>query len=126
MNWTIIAYAIVFCILFLLTSYVFFTRIYNMFILKTEDPDFELLLTALNAAINTEIELWERDIFVNKKAMTNSNFENFYYEISNHIINSLSESFYIRFEHYLTRDAVYSIISRKVKEYLTEKTKTDI
>ena len=85
------------------------------------DVSFQELLLALNAAINTEIELWEKDVFANKQAITNSNFENYYIDISDHIIKSLSPIFFINMGKYITEDAVITIIGRRVKEYLSGK-----
>lgn len=85
------------------------------------DVSFQELLIALNAAIQTEFELWDKDVFTDKKAITNSNFENYYYEITSHIINSLSPTFFLNISKYLTEDAIVSIIGRKTKEYLSSK-----
>lgn len=85
------------------------------------DVTFQELLLALNAAIQTEFDLWEKDVFVDKHAITNSNFENYYLEMTDHIIKSLSPIFFINIGKYITEDAVVSIIGRKTKEYLSNK-----
>lgn len=85
------------------------------------ETTFQELLLALNASIQTEFDLWEKDVFANKQAITNSNFENYYIEITTHIINSLSPTFFLNISKYITEDAVVSMIGRKTKEYLSSK-----
>lgn len=101
--------------------YIIFGVIMPKYRTITSEVSFQELLLALNAAINTEIELWEKDVFVNKQAITNSNFENYYVDISDHIIKSLSPVFFINMGKYITEDAVITIIGRRVKEYLSGK-----
>lgn len=101
--------------------YIIFGVIMPKYRTITSEVSFQELLLALNAAINTEIELWEKDVFVNKQAITNSNFENYYIDISDHIIKSLSSVFFINMGKYITEDAVITIIGRRVKEYLSGK-----
>ena len=107
--------------LFLLTSYVLYHKILIPYKLTVSDTSFEELLIALNAAIQTEFDLFEKNVFVDKTAITNSNFDNFYFEMTEHIIKSLSPLFYKKMTQFITEDALYSIIGRKVKEYLTGK-----
>ena len=85
------------------------------------DHSFEELLIILNAAIQTEIDLFEKDVFQSKQAITNSNFDNYYQEMNTTIIRSLSPTFYIAIQRYLSYDTVITIIARKVKIYLTGK-----
>ena len=108
-------------ILIFLIIYVVFNRILIPYRLTVSDTTFQELLLALNAAIQTELDLWEKDVFANKNAITNSNFENFYYEITDHIIKSLSPIFFKKMTQYISEDAIISIVGRKVKEYLTGK-----
>lgn len=107
--------------LIIFTAYILFLKILVPYKLTVSDTSFQELLLALNAAINTEIELWEKDVFVNKNAITNSNFDNYYYEITDHIIKSLSPMFFKKMTQFITHDAIISIIGRKVKEYLAGK-----
>ena len=108
-------------VLVFLIIYVIFNRILIPYRLTVSDTSFQELLLALNAAIQTELDLWEKDVFANKNALTNSNFENFYYEITDHIIKSLSPIFFKKMTQYISEDAIISIVGRKVKEYLTGK-----
>ena len=108
-------------ILILSISYIIFSKILPKYKMIVSDVSFEELLLALNAAINTEFELWEKDVFVNKQAITNSNFDNYYMEITDHIIKSLSPIFFINIQKYISEDAVYTIIGRKTKEFLVGK-----
>lgn len=110
-----------FTLLILLSLYILYNKILPKYHTVVSDVSFQELLIALNAAINTELELWEKDVFVNTKSITNSNFDNYYEEITTHIIRSLSPIFFINMGKYITEDAVVTIIGRKTKEYLTGK-----
>lgn len=116
-TWTLILIAL------LIQSIIFvsFRFILPEYKVKVSDVSFQELLLALNAAIQTELDIWERNVFVNKQAITNSNFENYYNEISIHIAKSLSPTFYLNISKYISEDAVISIIGRKTREYLTGK-----
>ena len=108
-------------VVFLLTAYILYAKILVPYKLTVSDSEFSELLIALNAAINTEFELWDKDVFVNKKALTNSNFDNFYHEMTDAIIRSLSPIFFKKMTQYITEEAIISIIVRKTKEYLASK-----
>lgn len=110
-----------FFIAIVVASLIIFWGILPKYHMIKAEVSFQELLLALNAAIQTEFDLWEKDVFVDKKAITNSNFENYYMEMTDHIINSLSPIFFINMSKYITEDAVVSIIGRKTKEYLTSK-----
>ena len=99
----------------------FFKFIYTPYKLKTTKISFSELLTVLNATINTELELYEKDVFKTKGALLNSNFDNYYMDITTNIIKKLSPTFFMRMKIYLTEEAVAEVIARTVKIYLTEK-----
>lgn len=82
---------------------------------------FSDMLVILNAAINTEFELYDKDVFSTKGSITNANFENFYADITRSIVDSLAPTFYIKMSYYITEDAVISIIARQVKNFLSDK-----
>lgn len=81
----------------------------------------EDILLILKTVINTEIDMYEKNIFVKRGAMTNANFENYYRDIVDSILNSLSKEFFFKAGLFLTEDAIVTIICRQVKDYLTEK-----
>lgn len=108
-------------ILLLVFLFILYRKILPEYKMTIADVSFQELLIALNAAIQTEFELWEKDVFIDKKAITNSNFENYYMEITNQIINSLSPIFFINIGKYISEEAVVSIIGRKTKEFLVTK-----
>jgi len=118
-SWIIILITIaILTIIFVSTKY--FLPVYKM---KISEVSFLELLQALNAIVQTELDIWENNVFEDKGALTNSNFENYYDEISVHIIKSLSPTFFLNIGKYLSEDAVVSIIGRKVREYLVSKIK---
>ena len=105
----------------LICFYVLYRKILPKYKMTVSEVSFQELLIALNAAIQTEFELWEKDVFVDKKAITNSNFDNYYMEITNQIIKSLSPIFFVNIGKYISEEAVVSIIGRKTKEFLVTK-----
>lgn len=101
--------------------YVIFLKILTKYNKIVEHVSIQELLSMLNATIQTEFELFDKDVFSSKGAITNSNFDNYYHEMSDHIIKSLSPIFYENLTKYMTEDAIYTLIGRRVKEYLTTK-----
>lgn len=105
------------------TTYVVFLKIMTKYHKTVDQVSIQELLMVLNAVIQTEFDLFDKDIFVNNRGITNSNFENYYNEISMHIIDSLSPVFFENMSKYMTQDAIITLVGRKVKEYLTLKVK---
>lgn len=103
------------------TSYVVFLKILIKYRRITSDVSIQELLIILNSVIQTELELFDKDVFSTKGSLTNSNFDNYYHEISRHIIDSLSPVFFENISKYMTEDAVITLIGRHVKEYLVTK-----
>lgn len=118
---TYLLFLLGFCLLFLATTFVFYRYIYTTYKINTQELAFDELLLVLNASINTQIELYEQDIFKYKGAITNANFENYYNTITKSIINSVSAQYMKRLSFFITEDEIIAIICRKVKEYLTTK-----
>lgn len=105
----------------LMGSFILFRIVLPKYKLIISEVPFPDLVYALNMMIRTEIELWEKDIFSNRQSITNSNFDNYYYEITNHIIANISPMFFKSMEKYMTETAIISMIGRSVKEYLVSK-----
>ena len=82
---------------------------------------FESSLTVLQVIIETELNAYETDIFSTIGNITNQNFENYYKDITSKIIDNLSPDFIKNITLYISEDALYKIIARLVKKYLTEK-----
>lgn len=103
-----------------------YKKVYPTYRTAIADVTFSDLLTVLNAVINTELEMWEKDVFKGKDnaVATNSRFENYYLEMSHHITNSLSPIFYQNMSKYITEEEVISIIGRKVRQFLVDHTST--
>lgn len=108
-------------LLFLIILYVFYTHIYSKFKINTQELTFEELLTTLNIITNTCIKMYENNVFSSKGSITNANYDNFYYDITSMIFDSLSPAFYMHMSAYLTKEAVATIVCRNVKEYLNSK-----
>ena len=101
--------------------YNFYMNIYIKFKKRNIHIDFETALAILKIIINTELDAYENDIFTIKGSITNSNFDNYYKDITNKIIKSVSPDLINYLSFYITEDTVYIIIARAVKKFLTEK-----
>lgn len=106
----------------LVASYIFFQKIYLPFKKQSTVAPLEDLYQTLALIISNEISLYERSIFENGgKIVTNATFDNYYKDICQRVYDSLSDQLMTQFSFYLTKEAVYKIVSRTVKNYLTEK-----
>ena len=101
--------------------YFFYKKIYIEYKKELVDLDFESALSILKLIINTELDAYENDIFMNKGSITNSNFDNYYKDITNKIIEKLSPTLVKHLSLYINEAMVYIIIARAVKKFLTEK-----
>ena len=101
--------------------YNFYKRIYIPYKKELIDLDFDTSLSILKVIINTELDAYETDIFMNKGSITNSNFDNYYKDITGKIIKNLSPAIISHLSLYVTEDMIYVIIARSVKKFLTEK-----
>ena len=104
-----------------LAAHHFFKRIYLPYKNQLINLNFEDALLVLKTIINTELDAYENDIFSKKGSITNSNFDNFYKDITNKIVRSVSPELIRFLAHYITEDMVYIIIARSVKKFLSEK-----
>ena len=102
-------------------AYHFYKRIYLPYKKQLVDLDFETALFILKTIINTELSAYENDVFLSKGSITNSNFDNYYKDITGKIINALSQDLIKHLSMYITEDMVYVIVARSVKKFLTEK-----
>lgn len=85
------------------------------------DNDFSELLAILKLIINTEIEEYENDIFMSKSTISNSNFDQYYKDITSKIRKNISPAFEQQILKYISEKMLYTTIARSVKKYLTEK-----
>lgn len=83
--------------------------------------DFAGCMTILNVIIQVEFDLYNNDIFNKKEAITNTNFENFYNDLTHRIISNIPDDFINRMSSYYTADAIYAYIARRCKVFLSEK-----
>ncbi len=116
----IVIIAIVLLLLYI-TTYAFYNKIYLQYKKNNVNLDFETAILVLKTIINTELDSYETDIFNNKGSITNSNFENFYNDITTKIISHLSPNLIQHLSLYITEDMIYIIVARTVKKYLIEK-----
>ena len=103
------------------TAHNFYHRIYLGYKKKVFSLDFESALFILRTIINTELDAYENDIFSSKGSITNSNFDNYYKDLTTKIIKNVSPELLQQLALYITEDMVYVIIARAVKKFLTEK-----
>ena len=103
------------------TAYHFYKRIYLPYKKQLVDLDFETALFILKTIISTELSAYENDVFLSKGSITNSNFENYYRDITGKIISALSPDLIKHLSLYITEDMVYVIVARAVKDFLSGK-----
>lgn len=96
--------------------------IYKKYIVASyQKVSFTELLTILKFIIDGELNTYDETIFRLKGSITNSNFENFYRDLTSQIIDSIPDNFYVQMKPYLSKEAVIKIICRDVKKYLASK-----
>lgn len=116
----IVTTAIILAMLYF-TIHNFYKRIYLPYKKQLVDLDFDSALLILKTIINTELDAYENDIFTNKGSITNSNFDNYYRDLTNKIISHISSDLVKHLSIYITEDMIYVIIARSVKKFLSEK-----
>ena len=89
---------------------------------KTEglNISFEEAFTVLGVIIQSELQVYDTDVFLGRGGITNSNFETYYEDISKKIIAKISPEIIKELQHYITEDAIYIYIARRGRAYLTE------
>jgi hypothetical protein len=87
----------------------------------TADLSMPELLTALNAVIENQITLYTKSIFEGgqKKIVSNVQFENYYRDLCNRILDDLSPEFFERMSFFMKKEAVVALVCRIVKDYLS-------
>ena len=113
--------AIILCMLF---AFVF--CVYKFIVLKFKPKNTDLtidqLFSSIGIVINNEISLYERNLLDNGgKILSNATYDTYYKDLTTNIINSLSEDVIKRLEFFITRKALYQMISREVQIYLNDK-----
>ena len=80
------------------------------------------LMVSLNTIIENEINVYERSIFDGgRKIVNNSQYNNYYKDLAERIIDDLSPEFFERVSFFMKKEAIVSLICRTVKDYLSEK-----
>lgn len=86
------------------------------------NPDeFLGLLTILSSQVQTELDTYNNDIFENKGAITNNNFDIYYRDLTSRVIKNISPEMIKNLTHYYTEEAVYRFIGRTVRDFLVSK-----
>lgn len=88
--------------------------------IRSKTENFTTLFAVFTAVVQSEIDLYEKDVFENNRPITNSNFENFYTDLTVRIKDKLSPELMVGLQHYITEEAIYSYIARTVKRYLVQ------
>lgn len=100
--------------------------VYKYIIIKFKAKNTELsvseLFSSIGIVINNEISLYERNLLDNKgSVLTNATYDTYYKDLTTNIINALSDDIVERLSFYITREALYKMISREVQIYLNSK-----
>jgi len=116
----VVTFALILAMLYF-TADNFFKRIYIPYKKQIIDLNFDSALFILKTIINSELEAYENDVFLSKGSITNSNFDNYYKDITRKIIKNISPALISHLSLYITEDMIYTIVARAVKKFLTEK-----
>lgn len=107
--------------LFLLCTYLLFRKILPKYKITVAETSLEDIIMTLNVTVNTEFELWEKDVFVDDGGIANNaQYENFYNEISMNILNSLSDAYFDTAEKFIKKEAIVTIVARQTKNFLNK------
>ena len=99
-----------------------FKRVLPTYKRETTEISFSELLVALNTIIENEIDLYDKSVFEgNGRIGSSAQFENYYKDLVERILVSLSDDFFDRMEVYMKKEAVAAFICRLVKAYLGKK-----
>ena len=113
---------ILFTIISLLgASFVFYRYIYRWYKIRSYNVSYDELIGSLNAIINTELDIYTKNVFSKKGGLNNANFENYYQDISKHIYNGISKDLLTRLSFYLTEDEIITLIAKTTLTYLQDK-----
>lgn len=99
---------------------IFYLWIYPRYKKITHLDSFDVLYGILSTIITSEIKLYESNIFENRKAITNSNYDNFYRDLTNRIIRKISPTLMKELQHYVTEEMIISMVARTVQVYLSD------
>ena len=82
------------------------------------------ILSALNTVIEIQFTIYENNIFKDDHSILSSaTFENYYKDLTSHVIKTLSPPFFIKASLYFNEDAIIELICSMTKEYLEKKIK---
>lgn len=98
----------------------------KMVIFQHRDTLVDLMAT-LQVIINTEEQLYTDYIFnfqdPDHGSMTNAQYENAYRELCAKILGSISDTMWMQFDIYMTRESIATYITEEVQKYLKSKIK---
>lgn len=107
--------------LFLIFTYLLFRKILPKYKITVAKASLEDIIMTLNVTVNTEFELWEKDVFIDDGGIANNaQYENFYNEISMNILNSLSDAYFDTAEKFIKKEAIATIVARQTKNFLNK------
>ena len=102
-------------------SFIFYRYIYRWYKIRSYDVSYDELIGSLNAIINTELDIYTKNVFSKKGGLNNANFENYYQDIIKHIYNGISKDLLTRLSFYLTEDEIITLIAKTTLTYLQDK-----
>lgn len=88
---------------------------------SSSTDEFINLLSILSSLIKTELDAYDQDIFENKGAITNNNFDRYYKDLTQRILKNISPEIIKGLSYYYTEEAIYRTIGRTVRDYLVSK-----
>lgn len=126
MNFVLFTSIVILVALTLIMVFAFIYCVFKYIIIKFKSKNTELtvseLFSAIGIVINNEISLYERNLLENNgKVLTNATYDTYYKDLVTNIINALSDDIVERLSFFITREALYKMISREVQIYLNNK-----
>lgn len=88
---------------------------------KQTPEEFVSLLSILSSLIKTELDAYDQDIFENKGSITNNNFDRYYHDLTQRVLQNISPKLISDLSYYYTEDAIYKFIGRTIRDYLVTK-----
>ncbi len=121
----ILIIAIILFGLFLITSHIFFNKIYLPYKQISQPMTATELFDTLSSMINTELAIYEKNIFKTQgNVLSSATYENYYNEICYQILGDLSPEFFVRSRYYMTDEKIADLVARSVQSYLSDKIAT--
>jgi hypothetical protein len=118
---SILVVTLVILAMLLTAASIFYSFIYAPFKIRSRPFSFEEAFAILKLIIQTELDAYNADVFRDDPPITNSNFVNFYTDLTEKIRDNISPALMEKLTEYIPEELVYKLIVRQVKDFLVSK-----